>query len=181
MSPKTKLEISKADFAFGRLQRSSLAISRRNGSLLCAALVSLTTAVLISETPLALAQDQATTRHVPAAAAAGEEQRFIIESDLAISKMSLAMTADRAGDVERDFVAMMMPHHQGAIDIARAELKYGRNEALRQLARDIIVEQEREMSVMRGAVGETPPAQSSDTPSMESMSEHATSGRSGKE
>jgi hypothetical protein len=181
MSTKTKLDISNADFAFGGLQRSSLAVSRRNRSLLCAALISLATAVLISETPLAVAQDQATTRHVPAAVAGAEEQRFMIDSDLAISKMSLAMTADGAGDVDRDFVAMMTPHHQGAIDIARAELKYGHNEALRQLARDIIVEQEREMSVMRGAVGETPPAQSSDTPSMESMSEHATSRRSGKE
>ena len=181
MSPKTRPDISSADFAFGGLQRLSLAISRRNRSLLCAALLSLTTAVLISATSLAVAQDQATTRHVPVVAAAGEEQRFIIDSDLAISKMSLAMTADRAGDVDRDFVAMMTPHHQGAIDIARAELKYGHNEALRQLARDIIVEREREMSVMRGAVGETPPAQSSDTPSMKSMSEHATSGRNGKE
>jgi hypothetical protein len=171
MSPKTKLDISKTDFAFGHLRRLSLAISRRNRSLLCAALISLGTAVLISETPLALAQDQATTRHVPAAAANGEEQRFIIDSDLAISKMSLAMTADWAGDVDRDFVAKMTPHHQGAIDIARAELKYGHNEALRQLARDIIAEQEREMSVMRAAFGETPPAQSSDTPSMEPMSE----------
>jgi hypothetical protein len=35
------------------------------------------------------------------------------------------MTAERTGDVDQDFVAMMTPHHQGAIDIARAELKYG--------------------------------------------------------
>lgn len=181
MSPKTKLDISKTDFAFGRLQRLSLAISRRNRSLLCAALISLATAGLISETPLALAQDQATTRHVPAAAANSAEPRFIIESDLAISKMSLAMTADRAGDVDRDFVAMMTPHRQGAIDIARAELKYGHNEALRQLARDMIAEQEHEISVMRAAVGETPLAQSSDTSSTEPMSGHATRGRSGKE
>ena len=93
-----------------------------------------------------------------------------------MSKMSLAMTADRTGDVDRDFVAMMMPHHQGATDIARAELKYGRNEVRRQLARDIIVEQEREMAVMRGAVAEAPPAQSGDTPSTETTSEHRQAG-----
>jgi hypothetical protein len=180
MSPQTKLDVSKADFALGQRPSLSSASSLRDRSLICAALISLVTAVLITETPLAVAQDQTIARHVSAAATADEEQRFIIDSDLAISKMSLAMAADRAGDVDRDFVAMMMPHHQGAIDIARAELKYGHNEALRQLARSIVAEQEREMSVMRSAVGETPQAQSSDTPSMESISEHATSGRSKK-
>jgi uncharacterized protein (DUF305 family) len=93
--------------------------------------------------------------------------------------MSLAMTADPTGDVDRDFVALMMPHHQGAIDIARAELKYGKSEKLRQLACDIIAEQEREMLVMRGAVGEATSAESADTP--ETTLEHATTGQSGKE
>jgi uncharacterized protein (DUF305 family) len=89
------------------------------------------------------------------------------------------MTAERTGDVDRDFVAMMMPHHQGAIDIARAELKYGHNEELLRLARDIIVEQEHEMLVMRGTVGEPTSAQSTETP--ETTSEHATGVRSKKE
>jgi hypothetical protein len=64
-------------------------------------------------------------KDAPAAATASEGKRFTIESDLALSKMSLGMTAERTGDVDQDFVAMMTPHHQGAIDIARAELKYG--------------------------------------------------------
>ena len=74
---------------------------------------------------------------------------------------------------------MMMPHHQGAIDIARAELKYGHNEELLRLARDIMAEQENEMLVMRRAVGEPTSAQSTDTP--ETTSEHATSVRAKKE
>ena len=65
--------------------------------------------------------------------------------------------ADPTGDVDRDFVALMMPHQQGAIDMARAELKYGHKEELRRLAQSIIAETEHEMSAMRGAVGETPP------------------------
>jgi uncharacterized protein (DUF305 family) len=89
------------------------------------------------------------------------------------------MTVERTGDVDRDFVAMMMAHHQGAIDIARAELKYGQNEELLRLARDIIAEQENEMLVMRGTVGEPRSAQSTDTP--ETTSEQATSVRSKKE
>lgn len=89
------------------------------------------------------------------------------------------MTAERTGNLDRDFVAMTMPHHQGAIDIARAELKYGHNEELRRLARDIIAGQEHEMLVMRGAVGEPTSGQSTRTP--ETTSEHVTSGRSKKE
>ena len=64
------------------------------------------------------------------------------------------MAVDSTGNVDRDFVAMMIPHHQGAIDVARAELKYGRNEELRQLALSIVAEREHEMSVMRNAFGE---------------------------
>jgi len=48
-------------------------------------------------------------RHVPAVATARETQLFTIESDLALSKMSLDMTEERAGDVDHDFVALM--HH----------------------------------------------------------------------
>jgi uncharacterized protein (DUF305 family) len=143
------------------------------------ALMFLAAAALMSETAFALAQDQTRTRHAPAAATASEGPRFTIESDLALSKMSLDMSVERTGDVDRDFVAMMMPHHQGAIDIARAELKYGHNEELLRLARDIIAEQEKEMLVMRGVVGEPTPGQSADTP--ESKSEHSTSMRSQRE
>jgi uncharacterized protein (DUF305 family) len=153
MSSEVKLDASKADLA--RRPRLLLAVFPRDRSLICTALIALAAAMLASQARFAHAQSA--MREVPVK----EEQRFIIESDLAMSKMSLAMTADRTGDVDRDFVAMMMPHHQGAIDLARAELKYGHNDALRQLARDIIANQEGEMSVMRGAVGETP-AQSSD-------------------
>ena len=135
-------------------------------------LVSLATTVSILAAPIALAQDQAKARHVGAAAIDNSEQRFIIENDLAISKMSLSMMADPTGDVDRDFVAVMMPHHQGAIDTARAELKYGHNEELRRLAESIIAEREHEMSVMRSAVGEAQPLQTGDTAGSESKGRH---------
>jgi hypothetical protein len=140
-------------------------------------LISLGTIALISATSLALAQDQTKTRQVPAGATDSSEQEFIIDNALALSKMSLAMTVDPTGDVDRDFVAIMMPHHQGALDMARAELKYGHNEELQRLARDIIAEREHEMSAMRAAVGEPPPARSSDTPATETNSEHPPSAR----
>jgi hypothetical protein len=56
-------------------------------------------------------------------------------------------------------VAMMVPHHQGAIDMAQALLRYGHNEPLRRLAQEIIVTQQQEIAAMRLAVGEPlPPA-----------------------
>jgi uncharacterized protein (DUF305 family) len=62
------------------------------------------------------------------------------------------MTVKPSGDVDKDFVATMVPHHQGAIEMAQAELRYGHNEQLRRLAQEIIVEQTQEIAVMLRAV-----------------------------
>jgi uncharacterized protein (DUF305 family) len=51
---------------------------------------------------------------------------------------------------------MMIPHHQGAVDMAVVELRYGRNEKLRRLAQGIIVEQRQEIEVMQRLLGEWP-------------------------
>lgn len=53
------------------------------------------------------------------------------------------------GDTDRDFVAMMIPHHQGAIDMAKAELAGGKDPEIRRLARDIVAAQEREIRQMK--------------------------------
>jgi uncharacterized protein (DUF305 family) len=52
------------------------------------------------------------------------------------------------GDPDRDFLAMMIPHHQGAIDMARALLIHGRDPIVRQLAADIIATQQAEIDSM---------------------------------
>jgi uncharacterized protein (DUF305 family) len=83
-----------------------------------------------------------------------EEQPFLSENAAAMNKMMADMTTKPTGDVDRDFVAMMVPHHQGAVDMAKAELQYGHNEQLRRLAQGIVVAQEREITVMRDAVGD---------------------------
>ena len=51
---------------------------------------------------------------------------------------------------------MMVPHHQGAIDMAQAELQYGRNEQLRRMAQQIVGQQQQEITAMRLAVGDEP-------------------------
>jgi uncharacterized protein (DUF305 family) len=56
--------------------------------------------------------------------------------------------APMTGDPDHDFAAMMVPHHQGAIDMAKAELLYGKNPVLRRLAQEIIVTQASEITVM---------------------------------
>jgi len=57
--------------------------------------------------------------------------------------------ASRNGDPDHDFVTMMIPHHQGAIDMAQALLMYGKNTELRKLAQQIITEQQYEIQLMQ--------------------------------
>ena len=89
--------------------------------------------------------------------AASVEALFLAENDAAMAKMMTAMDVRPAGDVDADFVATMVPHHQGAIDMAQAELRYGRNEPLRRLAQEIIVTQQEEIAAMRLALGQPLP------------------------
>ena len=76
-----------------------------------------------------------------------------------MARMHADMAVSPSGDPDRDFAAMMIPHHQGAIEMAKAELAYGRDPVLRRLAQGIIVEQAQEIEVMRRALAERPVAQ----------------------
>ena len=68
----------------------------------------------------------------------------------AMDRMSKDMAAvPMTDDSDRDFVAMMMPHHQGAIDMARYELANGKDPAMRKLARDVVAAQEKEIAEMK--------------------------------
>jgi len=82
------------------------------------------------------------------------EVQFMAENQAAMGKMMTDMQAKSSGEVDHDFVAMMVPHHQGAIDMAEAELRYGRNEQLLRIAQQIIIEQLQEIAAMRIAIGE---------------------------
>jgi uncharacterized protein (DUF305 family) len=82
---------------------------------------------------------------------------FIAENRAAMHKMMRDMHVTPSGDVDHDFAAIMIPHHQGAIDMAQSELRYGRNEQLRRIAQEIIVEQQQEIAVMRLALNQSAP------------------------
>ena len=101
------------------------------------------------------------------------EAPFLAENDAAMKKMMGDMAVKPTGDVDVDFVAMMVPHHQGAIEMAVAVLRYGRNTQIRRLAQEIIVTQQEEIAAMRLAVGRplppsvpSPPWKSCGTTSM---------------
>lgn len=59
------------------------------------------------------------------------------------------MSAPMSGDPDKDFVSMMIPHHQGAIEMAKIELKQGRDAKLRKMAEKIIEAQEKEIKGMK--------------------------------
>ena len=62
--------------------------------------------------------------------------------------MSAMSGIQYTGDADRDFVAHMIPHHRGAVEMAKIELKYGKDAKLRKLAKDIIAAQNKEIAFM---------------------------------
>ena len=97
---------------------------------------------------LALAQQPAMpgmAMAAPAASATAATKAFKAADDKMMKNMDRRMT----GDPDRDFVTGMLPHHAGAIDMALVELRYGKDPALRRLAREIIAAQDKEIRQMQ--------------------------------
>ncbi len=67
----------------------------------------------------------------------------------AMTKMHKDMAIKYSGNADVDFVRGMIPHHQGAIDMAKTELKYGKDETIRKLAEDVVKAQEAEIAMMK--------------------------------
>lgn len=102
--------------------------------------------------------------HSAPSSAVATEAPFVAENNAAMEKMMAGMDAEPTGDIDRDFVTSMTSHHQGAIDMAVAMLKYGHNEQLKRMAQEIIVDQQQEIAAMRQAVGDPlPPSVASPT------------------
>lgn len=78
-----------------------------------------------------------------------DAQEFVRQMDAAMKKMINAMHAPGySANPDIDFLAMMIPHHQGAVDMARLALIYGRDPLTRRLAEEIIASQTVEMNAM---------------------------------
>ena len=95
---------------------------------------------------------------IAAAIAVAAVPAFVIAQDNAAGEGFMAahqkMMAEMekmkpTGDADKDFVMMMIPHHQGAIDMAKVELEHGNDETLKAMAQKIIDDQQKEIDQMR--------------------------------
>lgn len=67
-----------------------------------------------------------------------------------LEKMHAAMRSiDASGDNDVDFVRLMLPHHQAAIDMAKLQLMHGKDPQVRRLAQEIITDQQSEIQLMQ--------------------------------
>jgi len=87
----------------------------------------------------------------PAPALYSEEYEvFMRQMNADMEKMMHDMHAPGySGDPDMDFLAMMIPHHQGAVDMGRLQLLYGKDPLVRKLAEDIIASQQVEIESMK--------------------------------
>jgi len=84
----------------------------------------------------------------PAAAQMGQPADQAMAAGMDKMQQDMA-AAPMTGDADHDFVSMMLPHHAGAVDMAKAELRYGRDPQMRTLARNIIAAQDKEIAEMQ--------------------------------
>jgi hypothetical protein len=125
------------------------------GIVLGALVVLLGGFVLLVETPapshaaMSVAHDHADAFPICVGTPDASEPTFYSEMTKVNARMHAGMEVASSGDVDRDFMRMMIPHHQGAIDMALLQLKYGHDEKLKRLAQSIIVEQGQEIAYMR--------------------------------
>jgi uncharacterized protein (DUF305 family) len=103
-------------------------------------------AAVFSVGPLGLTLQAGTPRQDNCEAANTTWSELIASMD----KMHMAMSAvTRSGNSDVDFVRLMLPHHQAAIDMAKTQLLYGKDPQMRRLAQEIITDQQSEIELMQ--------------------------------
>jgi uncharacterized protein (DUF305 family) len=139
------------------MSRFRLSPIRLHAAAFAAALLAALVLAACSDRTQSLADYIAAICAAPFRSASTDEAPFLAENVGAMTKMMTDMGIRPSGDIDNDFVSIMTPHHQGAIDMAQAELRYGHNEQLRRMAQEIIVTQLQEIAAMRLAVGQRLP------------------------
>lgn len=108
----------------------------------------LVASMLVSFVAMAQSTDPHAGHTMPATSATAAASPSTAAYEAANAKMHKDMGVALTGDADRDFLAGMIPHHQGAIDMAEVVLKYGKDPKVKQLARGIIRAQKHEIAMM---------------------------------
>lgn len=110
------------------------------------------------------AQNKASDPHAGHGSHAGHSSSASNKSTTAVStkkyqqindNMHKSMDIKFTGDADKDFLAAMIPHHQGAVEMAEVVLKHGKNPKIRQLAQEIITMQKKEIAEMKQLLKES--------------------------
>ncbi|MDQ3724222.1 MAG: DUF305 domain-containing protein [Actinomycetota bacterium] len=116
-----------------------------------------------SEFVMQLADDIVRTQNAEISTMRAADRRLrsagVAKGSLGVPEHMTGMDADTstlrtAKPFDRAFIRMMLPHHEGAIPMAKAEIAKGGDAALKKLAQEIITAQQREISMMRKQLGE---------------------------
>lgn len=106
---------------------------------------------------LPAAAQQGHQGHAAPAARGAQQPASTREFRAAGERMHRDMAIAYTGNADRDFAADMIPHHQGAIDMARVVLRHGSDPEIRALAENVIRAQEAEIAQLRGYLARTQP------------------------
>lgn len=121
------------------------------------ALTVLTSTLLLSGCDLSRASSPVAAASLPASPSPAKDCSFtagtcqLIEAN---DRMHAQMAVEWTGDVDVDFLQTMIPHHQGAVDMAKAVLAHGNDPKVKALAEAIVVAQEQEIAHMRQRIVE---------------------------
>jgi len=96
--------------------------------------------------------------HSMATPASSDKSASSVAFERVNAKMHKDMAVKLTGNADKDFLAGMIPHHQGAVDMAEVVLKYGKDPKVKKLAQDIIATQKQEIALMQAWLKEMPPA-----------------------
>ena len=107
-------------------------------------IIATATLALLLAGPLSAQETKGHDHSATAAEASPSVKGFTEAND----KMHKDMTIEYSGDADVDFVRSMIPHHQGAIDMAKVELEHGKDPELRKLAEEVIKAQTAEIAEM---------------------------------